>query len=272
MSARLWIGGESWQCKDWAGVFYSEGVKPKDMLTEYARVFNAVAVDATFYGMPRATSVEEWRARTPDDFRFAMKVPRRVTHQLRFREADSLFAVFLERARLLGPKLGPILIQCPPDFGPTPGNRRALFEFLESQLPDDIKFALELRDQGWYDDQLFAFARTCGFALAAAESEHSPMPLTTKIIERHVNDPPADFIYLRFMGDTEFAQYNRKQFDRGASLAAWVPLIQSLRAKLADVFAFVSNDYEGYAPATIRDLLARLGEALPPETTAPRLL
>ena len=93
-----------------------------------------------------------------------------------------------------------------------------------------------------------------------------------RIVFGHVTDPPADFIYLRFMGDTEFAQYNRKQFDRGASLAAWAPLIRSLRAKLADVFAFVSNDYEGYAPATIRDLLARLGEPLPPETTAPRLL
>ena len=272
MSGRLWLGAESWQCKDWAGVFYSEGVKPKDMLTEYSRVFPAVAIDATFYGMPRATSVEEWRAKTPDDFRFAMKVPRRITHQLRFREADALFDVFLQRARVLGPKLGALLIQCPPDFGPTPANRRTLFEFLESQLPDDIAFALELRDQAWYDVQLFSFARSCGFALAAAESEHTPFELTAKIIAEHLSDPPANHIYLRFMGDTEFASYDRVQFDRSASLDRWAPLIRSLREKLANVYVFVSNDYEGYAPATIRGLLTRLGEQVPPETTAPRLL
>src|ERR1700680_1303047 len=128
MSARGWLGAMGWQEKDWVGPFYPDGVSPKAMLAQYGRSLKTVEVDSTYYGRPRATTIDEWRAAVPDDFRFSLKVPSEVTHRRRFKDVNEVFSFFVERVRGLGPKLGAILVQCPPDFGPSAGNRSRLFE------------------------------------------------------------------------------------------------------------------------------------------------
>ena len=197
MSARLWFGTSGWTTKDWIGPFYPSGTKPADMLARYAASFTSVEVDATYYGIPRATSVEAWRARSPEGFRFSLKVPSTVTHERRFVNVDGYFAAFLERIRPLGDKIGAILIQCPPDFAPARESRAALFGFLETELRSDLAFALELRDPRWFDDALFAHARACGFTVAITEGSHSDLALSAKIVEQLVSGPPARHAYIR---------------------------------------------------------------------------
>src|SRR5437763_1928846 len=108
--------------------------------------YYAVEVDSTFYAVPDANAVRAWRERTPDDFTFALKMPKQVTHELRLRDADELVDDFLSRARELGPKLGPILLQMGPDFAPE--ELPAIEQFVTS-LPRDLRFALELRQSRW---------------------------------------------------------------------------------------------------------------------------
>jgi uncharacterized protein YecE (DUF72 family) len=247
-----------WQEKDWTGPFYPEGTKIADKLSHYARILPTVEIDSTFYGRPRETTVIAWSDAVPDEFRFALKVPREITHRRRFSEAGQVFSFFIERVRRLGPKLGAILIQCSPDFGPTPTNRQRLFAFLEAELPDDIKVALELRDERWYDDALFRLARDARFALAATEGPHTSLALAERILTEQ--GEALDFAYLRWMGETELEHYDRVQVDRSASLDTWARLIRELRERVSDVYGYVSDDYAGHAPATVRDLLARLGE------------
>jgi len=268
--ARLRLGCMGWQEKDWRGPFYPQDTKAADMLAAYARLLPTVEVDSTFYGRPRQATVEGWRDAVTDDFRFALKVPRMVSHFKRFRDADQIFAYFVERVRALGPKLGAILIQCPPDFNATQAHRERLFTFLESQLPPDINVALELRDEGWYDDALFALAREERFALAASESEHASVALAKRILD--AQGDALDFAYVRWMGSAALERYDRVQVDKSESLDVWAGILQKLRGRVKDVYGYVSDDYSGHAPAMVRELMERLGEPAPaPGTEAPRL-
>jgi len=271
MTARLFLGCMGWQEKDWRGPFYPEATKPADMLASYANLLPTVEVDSTFYGRPRQATLDGWRAAVGPAFRFALKVPRMVSHFKRFRDADQVFSYFVERVRGLGPKLGAILIQCPPDFNATQANRERLFTFLESQLPPDIKVALELRDEAWYDDALISLAREERFALAATESEHASLALAKRILD--AQGDALDFAYLRWMGKAELERYDRLQLDRSESLDAWASMIRELRSRVSEIYGYVSDDYAGHAPATVFDLLARLGEPVPaPQAAAaPRL-
>src|SRR5271165_623808 len=269
MTAHIWLGAMGWQEKDWVGPFYPVGTGPKAMLAQYARSLSTVEVDSTFYGRPRATTVDEWAAAVPGDFRFALKVPREVTHKRRFEDVGEYFGFFVERARTLSSKLGAILLQCPPDFAPSATNRSRLFEFLETHLPDDMRVALELRDAGWFDDALFALARAKRFAIAAIESERFDVAFAADVLAHQRGG--ADFAYLRFMSDDAFEHFDRVRVDRSASLEAWTKVLAPLRDELHDIYGYVSDDYAGHAPATVRDLLQRLGENAPPDISTPTL-
>lgn len=259
MSSQIRLGCMGWQEKDWLGPFYPEGTKSVEMLGKYSRVFPTVEVDSTFYGRPRETTVQAWRNEVPDGFRFALKVPREVTHRRRFVDAEQVFGYFIERVRGLGSKLGAILLQCPRDFAPTPANRERLFRFLDEQLPPDIKVALELRGEAWYDEQLFAAARGLGLALAATESSYSALALAKRILTEQGD--ALDFAYIRWMGTEALEHYDRVQIDKSESLATWADIMQELRGRVSEIYGYVSDDYSGHSPATVRDLYARLGIA-----------
>lgn len=270
--ARLWFGGQGWLYKDWVGTFYPPGTDGLTMLAEYGRVFQTVEVDSSYYATPDVRTVEGWRKRSPEGFRFSLKAPSEVTHVRRFRDAEPQFLEFVERARLLGPKLGAILVQCPPDFDPSDDNREALFGFMRSQLPRDIAIALELRDERWYDDALFELSRENSFALAVTEGSYASMELAARIVDEAVARPPADFAYIRWLGDRSLTKFDRVQRERTSSLDGWERLIRALRRGVRDIYGYANNHYQGHSPATIRAVLARLGEPVPPETTTPRLL
>ena len=256
MAARLHVGCMGWQEKDWIGPVYPEETKPPDMLGLYARRFSTVEVDSTFYGRPRETTVAAWRDAVPEGFRFALKVSREITHKKHFEEAGQSFGWFVDRARILGPALGALLIQCPRDFRPTPANRTRLYSFLDEHLPPDINMVLELRHEEWFDDALFDMARSQRFALAATEGPHSSIDLATRVLSEQGTELP--FAYARLMGLTAFEHYDKVQVDRGESLDAWARLLADVRERVDDVFVYVSDDYAGHSPTTVSDLLLRL--------------
>ncbi|HET6700922.1 MAG TPA: DUF72 domain-containing protein, partial [Gemmatimonadaceae bacterium] len=119
MPSNVRIGTQGWNYDAWVGPFYPEGSRAADFLALYARAFNTVEVDSTFYAIPAEKIVLGWAERTPDDFVFALKLPQEITHERRLRDSKDLLAQFFDRARLLGPKLGAVLVQLGPDFGPS---------------------------------------------------------------------------------------------------------------------------------------------------------
>jgi uncharacterized protein YecE (DUF72 family) len=143
---------------------------------------------------------------------------------------------------------------------------------MRTQLPRDIRTALELRDARWYDDGLFALARENEFALALTEGVHSDLALAGRVADELERDPPVDFVYLRWLGDRSLTRFDRPVRDCTKSLDVWERLIRSLRRGVRDIYGYANNHYQGHSPATVRAMLARLGEEVPPETTMPRLL
>src|SRR3982750_420584 len=150
------IGCQGWNYEDWVtgpagseSIFYPRGTRAPAMLGVYARAFETVEVDSTFYAIPSAQAVETWARRTPDNFTFSLKLPQEITHTRALRSGSTiLLEEFCTRVRALGSRLGVILIQMPPHFELTTENAHALREFLP-HLPKDTRFSLQFRHPDW---------------------------------------------------------------------------------------------------------------------------
>ena len=111
-----YIGTMGFSYQDWSGAFYPKGLTGRDYLSYYSRIFNAVEIDSTFYGTPRRESVIRWKESVPDGFRICVKVPRSITHDAKIIDVHKEMEAFINAVRLLGEKLGVILLQFPPSF------------------------------------------------------------------------------------------------------------------------------------------------------------
>ena len=251
--ARLRLGTQGWNYPAWVGPFYPAGTRPVHFLRTFTRAFDAVEIDSTFYAIPPVSTVRGWASRTPPEFTFTCKLPREITHEKRFVDAIDVLHAFTDRMRELGPRLGPILIQCGPDFSPS--EMDAFAAFLPA-LPPDLRFAVEFRQASWVRKGTLALLRRHGVALALSDGRWIPREWLLKLCEQ----PTADFAYLRWMGpDRAIVDYSRLQVDRSAELDAWSRMIPVLQAHAREVFGFVNNHFAGHGPASVRMLQERLG-------------
>ena len=247
------LGAQGWNYDAWVGPFYPSGTRAIDYLTMYARAFDTVEVDSTFYAIPAVKTVRGWAARTPPHFTFALKLPQEITHERRLRGAGDLLVQFLDAARELGPKLGPILIQCGPDFGPAelPG----LASFLPL-LPPDMNFAIEFRQRAWVNEGVLALLKEHSVALALSDGKWIPRNVVMKLAE----SPTSDFAYVRWMGpDRSIVDYSRIQVDRSREIAAWTETLRGLMKRVKTAYCYVNNHFAGHSPATIRMLQQAMG-------------
>ena len=227
-------------------------------------MFRGVEVDSSFYAIPDAKIVRTWMERTPDDFTFALKMLKEVTHERRLRDADDLVQQFLDRVRELGPKLGPILLQMGPDFAPE--ELPALEQFLPT-LPRDLRFAVEVRQSRWMRDdvrpRLLELLTTHRIALALSDGRW----ISRDAMLALAGQPTADFLYVRWMGpDREITDYSRIQFDRSEELRAWAGVLRKA-AHTKDVYGFFNNHFAGHSPANAREMQGLLGqEVVEPKT------
>lgn len=144
----LRVGCPMWAHKPWVGRFLSPGNRGNE-LAEYAGWCNAVEGNTTFYAVPSASTVARWAEQAPDDFRFAFKVPRAVTHESRLRaDATGTLDQFLRAIEPLGARVGPVQVQLPPSFGPE--SLGALDAFVR-RLSTAHRWVVELRHRAFFD-------------------------------------------------------------------------------------------------------------------------
>lgn len=247
------LGCQGWNYPAWVGPFYPERTKAADFLTTYARAFDTVEVDSTFYAIPAVKTVRGWAERTPASFTFALKLPQEITHERRFVDCGEVAARFLDVARELGPQLGPVLIQCGPDFAPD--EVHAVEAFLGG-LPRDIAFAIEFRQRGWITEEVHAMLAGFGVALALVDARWIPRKWMLKLAMR----PTAPHAYVRWMGpDRSITDFSRLLVDRTAELEAWAQVLPVLATKVK-VYGYVNNHFAGHSPASVRMLQAMLGQ------------
>ena len=254
MPAVIRLGTQGWNYDAWVGGFYPTGTRPADYLSVYARAFDTVEVDSTFYAIPSVKTVRGWAQRTPPGFKFALKLPQEISHENRLRESADLTALFFDRARELGDKLGPVLVQLGPDFAPT--ELPALAGFLPL-LPRDVAVAIEFRQRGWIHDGILALMAEHHVALALTDARWIPRKLMLSLAAR----PTADFAYIRWMGpNRDLVDYSRIQVDRTRELEAWSQALWALSNRARAVYGYVNNHFAGHSPASVRDLQRMLGQ------------
>ena len=254
------MGTQGWNYDAWVGPFYPAGTRPADFLTIYSRAFDTVEVDSTFYATPAVKTVQGWAQRTPDDFVFALKLPQEITHERRLRNIDDAAAEFFDRARELGPKLGPILIQLGPDFGPS--ELPAVAQLLP-KLPRDMRFAIEFRQRGWIHDGVLALLAEHNVALTLSDGRWIQRKQMMNLASR----PTADFLYVRLMGiDQSIVDYSRIQLDRTRDLETWTSVLWPYAEQGREVFTYVNNHFAGHSPSSGRELQRLVGQqAVEPE-------
>ncbi len=248
------IGTQGWNYTDWVGALYPLGTKTRAFLELYARAFDTVEVDSTFYAVPSVKTVRGWAGRTPDDFLFSLKLPREITHERRLVDAGPVLDEFVDVVRELGYKLGPLLIQMGPDFGPD--ELPALEDFLPL-LPVDLRFAIEFRQRGWICDQVLELLRSYGVALALSDGRWMSRDTVTQLASR----PTADFLYVRWMGQNrDITDYSRVLFDRSDVIGEWADTLGPLPAEGITVLGYFNNHFSGHSPESARELQRRLGQ------------
>jgi uncharacterized protein YecE (DUF72 family) len=231
---RLRAGTSGWSYDAWKGPFYPAELPSREMLAFYGARLPAVEVNNTFYRLPKAEVLEGWAAQVPEGFRFALKASRRITHLKRLREVGGETAYFLAAAAALGPRLGALLFQLPPNLKL---DLERLDAFL-ALLPEGARAAFEFRHPSWNDPAVIDRLRARGFALVLADVEDAPTPSLVAT---------APWAYLRL----------RRPGYAPAELASWLARLGE--AEVGEAFVFFKHEDEGAAPRLAADLLALAG-------------
>lgn len=219
---RLFTGTSGFAYKEWKGSFYPEDMPASGMLQYYAERFPAVEINNTFYRMPAASVLEGWARDVPDGFTFVLKASQQITHRRRLKDAAEPVEYFFRSAETLGARLGPVLVQLPPNLKQ---DVERLEEFL-AILPARRRVAFEFRHASWFDDRTFDALRRHGAALCIAHGEE-------------VETPPVattDWGYLRL---------RQVEYD-DAALGSWIERTRAM--PWSDVFAFFKHEDEGTGP------------------------
>lgn len=228
---KIRIGTSGWHYKHWLdGVFYPPGVKGAEMFQFYARHFDTVEINNSFYRLPTAKTFDTWRESSPSGFCYAVKASRFTTHMKKLKDPKSSSEKFFLAAERLEEKLGPILFQLPPRWKL---NLERLAEFLEA-LPVEHKYAFEFREESWLVPQVFALLRKHNAALCIHDFADMKIP----------HEITADFSYIRFHGPTSAKYWG---WYATAELRTWAKRIESWRDRLQSVYVYFNNDPEGAA-------------------------
>ena len=236
---RLYTGTSGFAYKEWIGPFYPPGTKSAGMLAHYAGRFESVEINYTFRRLPAATTLANWRDQTPDGFVFALKANQGITHHARLVDVDERLSRFLEAIAPLGPRLGPILFQCPPNLRYDPDVLAAFLDRL-GRAPGDRRFAMEFRHPSFDDDEVRGRLRDAGVAWCVADTEEAPATF--------VRTAP-DFAYVRL---------RRGGYDEDG-ITRWAESIGTALADGADVYAYLKHEDSATGPRDAAALRARVG-------------
>jgi uncharacterized protein YecE (DUF72 family) len=232
-------GTSGWQYRDWRGAFYPPGVPQRRWLEYYAGQFATVENNGTFYRLPTRETFANWRARVPGDFVMTVKASRYLTHVRRLRDPAEPVRRLLDAAGGLGDRLGPVLLQLPPDLRAAPD---LLAECLR-QFPSSVRVAVEPRHESWWTDQVREVLAAAGAALVWADRKGSAVTPVWRT---------AGWGYLRFHeGDgVPWPSYTE------SALGAWAERIAAAWAGDRDVYVYFNNDQNAAAPRDAARLAA----------------
>ena len=230
----VWIGTSGYNYPEWKGSFYPERLPAAKMLPYYAERFPTVEINYTFYRAPNEKILAGWNSATPERFKLTLKAPRRITHDSRLRDSGDRVRQFLETASTLGPKLGALLFQLPPNLK----KDLALFDAFLETFPPRVCAAFEFRHTSWLDEEVYVRLREKNLALCVADSERLSTPV----------EITADYAYFRLRDEGYVAD----------DVARWAQTITGRTPACREVFVYFKHEEEGKGPEFARMLMEQL--------------
>ena len=215
------VGTSGYNYPEWKGSFYPQTLSAAKMLPFYAERFPTVEINATFYRMPTPANVAGWVGQVPSPFRFTLKANRRITHDQRLKDVGDAVDFFVKTARVMGPQLGALLFQTPPNLK----CNLEVFDAFLATVPEGTPAAFEFRHDSWLDDEVYARLRARNFALCVADTEARSVPVVAT----------ADFAYLRL----------RDEGYDDEAIRRWTALAQDLSTRCRDVFVYFKHEDAG---------------------------
>jgi len=239
MNPRIRIGTSGWIYTNWVETFYPQDCPKSRWLEFYAGHFSIVELNASFYRLPKAQTFENWRKRTPDDFLWAVKASRYITHVRRLTEVAEPLERLYHAVEGLGGKLGPILFQLPPSLS---FHEEAFVQFCR-RLRKDRLHALEVRHSSWEHPKAIDILRNHNMALCISDTA-GRYP--------YIEKDTASFVYIRLHGSQQLyaSEYSEPELQAYA---------QKIRRWAKDTYLYFDNDYHGYAVKNARRMKEILG-------------
>jgi uncharacterized protein YecE (DUF72 family) len=236
-----WVGTSGWQYKDWKGRLYPRELPQKEWLEHFAAHFDTVELNNAFYRLPERETFSAWRERTPDGFVMAVKASRYLTHIKRLKEPEEPVARLMGRAEALGDRLGPVLLQLPPNLKAEP----ALLERTLACFPAGVRVAVEPRHETWWTGEVRGILERHGAALCWADRHSRPVTPLWRT---------ADWGYLRLHEGRAkpWPHYGRD------ALRTWAGRLADTWPDTADAYVYFNNDPGGWA---VQDALVFAAES-----------
>jgi uncharacterized protein YecE (DUF72 family) len=228
---KTWIGTSGFQYAEWKGNFYPEDLAASKMLSYFAERLSTTEINYTFHRIPSPKTIENWLAQTPENFRFALKAPQKITHFAKLRDCKDTLEYFCRVTAQLGDRLGPVLFQLPPNFKK---NTDVLSSFLR-ELPT-MRAAFEFRHESWFDEEIFALLKSCNVALCVADTEKLSTP---RIVT-------ANYGYLRL----------RREDYSSEDVASWTRFVKENEASWQDAFIYFKHEEAGIGPRLANEMRA----------------
>jgi uncharacterized protein YecE (DUF72 family) len=239
--SHLFIGTSGWSYPSWRGPFFPIEVMVKDHLAYYATQFASAELNGVFYRTPTLEAVRRWRDQTPDDFVFAWKASKFITHWKRLSDKSrNSLALIEQRLKILGPKAGPVLFQLPSRFEADPARLTSFCKL----LPKRRRYAFEFRHRSWYTDEIYALLQRYDIALCISDHHDAPAPWKVTASHVYVRGHGPGGAYKDHYSDTE--------------LRAWARRVASWRREGRDVYLYFDNDQKSAAPADALRLIKLL--------------
>lgn len=236
---KLHIGCSGWNYDHWKGLFYPEKSSTQEWFGEYAKIFQTVEINNTFYNLPELSVFKKWHDQAPESFIYAVKANRFITHMKKLKDPALSVRKFITRVKALKEHLGPVLFQLPPHWSV---NIKRLDGFTDI-LPAGLDYVFEFRDPSWYDEKVYKLLDEKGISMCLHDMKGSEAPLISV----------GDICYVRFHGSGQLygGRYPKKDIIR------WAKFIKKELKSGREVYAYFNNDAETNAP---KDALRLLGE------------
>jgi uncharacterized protein YecE (DUF72 family) len=239
------LGCSGWSYDGWKGPFYPNELDNKYWLSYYSQIFDFVEIDSTFYRMPSTFMVNNWSKRTPDNFRFAVKFPKVITHDKRLKDVDKDIEKFYDAMEPLYDKILVFLMQLPPSLQIAEGLE--LIKNLQYLLDPSFRYAIEVRHHSWFNELFYNYLKEKNYCLVWSQQD---VLVTPPIVT-------TDFLYLRLIGDRNINErdFGKIQKNRMKEMQLWSNILKDIQKNEKNVknaIVAANNHYAGFGPMTVQ--------------------